>query len=189
MDTDTIDTIIAGITAAESGTYTDDPDDNGGPTKWGITLATLQDLQPGATADDVAALTIDQADAIYRQRYVNAPHFDAIIAIDPALAFEVVTWGVMSGPSVPAKALQRICNVMNQRGAAYSEITADGQFGPASQLALRQLYIKRGAMPHGASTIRLAFQSLFGAFLIMLAEGNAKDEDYIFGWLDKRVNV
>jgi lysozyme family protein len=187
---DSIDAIISGITAAESGTFTNNPDDAGGATRWGIDLGTLRTIRgPSVTAYDVAALSQDDANAIYRQRYIVAPHFDTIIALDEALASEVINCGVMSGPSTAAKMLQRVCNVMNQRGKAYSDITVDGQFGAGSQLALQQLFKLRGGTDAGIAAIRTAFVCLWGAFLIGLAETTPTDENFIYGWISQRVDA
>jgi lysozyme family protein len=191
MSTDPIQVIIDGVVAAESDRYTDIPGDNGGPTKYGITLATLAKNRPGqtVTAADVQSLTLAEATAIYRARYVTGPHFDTVIAFDPQLASYVVNAGVMSGPSVAAVMLQRVINVMNLRGKAYSDITADGNFGPASQAAMRSLYAFRGKTPQGIMAIRSAFVCLWGAKLIGFAEANPVDEDFVFGWIQGRVNA
>lgn len=60
------DTTMNLVLLHEGGDYTNDPNDNGGPTKWGITLP---DLTQGATSADIENLTRDQAKAIYRAKY------------------------------------------------------------------------------------------------------------------------
>ena len=67
----TVDQIIADVIKREGSKYTNDPTDRGGPTKYGITLRTLQawrrsqgqtrKLQP----HDVKILTREEAVAIY----------------------------------------------------------------------------------------------------------------------------
>lgn len=49
----------------EGGAYTNDPNDRGGPTKWGITIPDI----PGATAATIQALTQEQAGEIYSKKY------------------------------------------------------------------------------------------------------------------------
>lgn len=108
------DDIISDIIRREGGTYTDAAADRGGPTKWGITLAALQEVRPGAAADDVRLLTEDDARAIYAARFIHKPGFDQIA--DMRLRAEVVDWGVNSGAGAAAKALQTILAVIKPTG-------------------------------------------------------------------------
>ena len=102
----TDDDIIDGIIRREGSTYTNDPADPGGPTKYGITLATLRNYHhdDAVTADEVKALTESEARAIYRSLYIEIPGFGRI-KCDNLRAF-LVDWGVNSGPRTAIKALQ-----------------------------------------------------------------------------------
>jgi lysozyme family protein len=62
--------VIDDIIRREGDTYTDDPADRGGPTKYGITLALLRRLRPDATAADVQRLTEQEARDVYRTEFV-----------------------------------------------------------------------------------------------------------------------
>jgi lysozyme family protein len=85
--------IIATILLHEGSTYTNDPTDAGGPTKYGITLAELSAWRGhSCTADDVRDLSRDEAAAIYRARYLRP--FDMVI--DP-LRTNVIDFGVNAG--------------------------------------------------------------------------------------------
>lgn len=76
--------------------YTNHPDDNGGPTKGGITLATLSKWRKRpCTAADVEALTIDEVRAIYEHEYVAKPGFNRIR--DRDLRELVIDCGVLHG--------------------------------------------------------------------------------------------
>jgi lysozyme family protein len=118
--------IIDEILRREGSTYTDHPQDNGGPTRWGITLGTLQRSQPGATADDVRNLQEHVARAIYESEYILNPGFDRVP--DPWLRGLLVDFGVTSGPERAIEALQRSVGV-----------TEDGILGPATKAALLNL--------------------------------------------------
>lgn len=101
--------IIEAIIEREGG-YVDHPADRGGPTKYGITLATLRSwLNAQATADDVEALTKAQAAAIYQKRYVIDPGLDAIV--NDRLRGLVVDTYVMQTPKTAFSMLQRACGV------------------------------------------------------------------------------
>lgn len=98
--------IINALIEREGDEYTDDPADGGGPTKFGITRATLSEWRGAqATAEDVKKLERPEAEAIYRARYIQTPHFDAIASME--LRAAVVDAGVNSGPSAAVRMLQR----------------------------------------------------------------------------------
>lgn len=104
------------------GGYVDAPADAGGPTNMGITQATLTDWRGApVTADDVRALTRDEAGAIYQARYWNPIHGDALPAGVDLVVFDAA---VMSGIGEAAMMLQRTV------GAA-----ADGAIGPITLAA------------------------------------------------------
>lgn len=103
--------------------YTNRADDKGGPTKGGITLKTLQRHRPGATIDDLKALTLPQAAAIYLTDYLTP--FAAID--DDDLWHACVDYGVTSGPATAIKALQFAARV-----------PADGKFGRITAKAVNE---------------------------------------------------
>lgn len=123
-----IDTLIDNVIAREGG-YVNNAADNGGPTKYGITLATLhawRNVPVGA--GDVAALTIDEARQIYRKNYFPAG-FETIPDIE-TLEF-LFDFGVNSGVGAAVRALQV---VLKREGLYASAI--DGDFGVLSRAAL-----------------------------------------------------
>lgn len=94
---------------AEEGGYSDTPGDSGGPTNYGITLATLSAWRGRqCTAADVRALTQAQASAIYRSDYWGAVEGDYL---PPGLDLMTFDFGVTSGPGTSAILLQRVLDV------------------------------------------------------------------------------
>ncbi len=114
------------IFKAEGG-YSDTPGDSGGPTNFGITLATLKayDGNQALTADDVKKLAPATATEIYRTAYWNRMQCGALPA---GLDLEVFDFGVNSGPAESVKTLQKIVGV-----------TPDGSIGPITLAAVGQL--------------------------------------------------
>ena len=114
------------IFKAEGG-YSDTPGDSGGPTNFGITLATLKayDGNQSLTADDVKKLAPATATEIYRTAYWNRMQCGALPA---GLDLEVFDFGVNSGPAESVKTLQKIVGV-----------TPDGSIGPITLAAVGQL--------------------------------------------------
>ena len=78
-----VEKIADGIIEREGG-YVDDPHDPGGPTKFGVTLKTLQWLDVDldgdgvVTVDDVKQLTRDEARKIILSRYYRVPKIDLL---------------------------------------------------------------------------------------------------------------
>jgi lysozyme family protein len=115
---------LARVLAHEGG-YTNHPDDPGGPTNFGITIADYRKyVKPGATAADVKAMTLDEAKAIYRAKYWDALSCDALPA---GLDYAVFDYGVNSGIGRAAKVLQRVLNVAD-----------DGAIGSVTLAAARR---------------------------------------------------
>jgi len=129
--TDLIDDLITDVLAKEGG-YVNDPADAGGPTKFGITLATLHDWRKApVSAADVQSMGEEDARAIYRARYFPAGYEK--IPDRSLLAF-LFDFGVNSGPGAAVRALQ---TVMRRNGIYPHPI--DGDFGPLSRAALTQV--------------------------------------------------
>ncbi len=64
-------TIIQDMIAREGG-FINHPSDRGGPTKYGITIATLMDWRGrSVTIDDIQNLTVGEATEIYQAKYVK----------------------------------------------------------------------------------------------------------------------
>jgi lysozyme family protein len=183
-----IQSIIDGIIKREGSTYTNDPNDAGGPTKFGITLHTLASYRGGsATAGAVERLTIEEARHIYEWRYVSEPGFDYVLPISGVLAVELIDTGVNLGPPRATEMLQRALNSLNRQGKDYPDIKVDMLCGPATIKALRSYLTKRG--PEGEIVLLRALNCLQGAFYIGLAERRPTDESFLYGWLLNRVST
>lgn len=110
------------------GGFVDHPADRGGPTKYGITQATLSaHLGRTATVAEVRRLTRDVARGIYRRDYFAAPRIDQLPERVQPLLFDSA---VNHGPSRAIRFLQRVCN-----DAGFGTIVEDGAVGPATRAA------------------------------------------------------
>lgn len=156
-----VDTIISDVLAAEGG-YVDHPADRGGCTHYGITVATLAAWrQRPVTCADVAALTIDEARAIYRQRYITDPGLHQIR--DQRLQALLVDFGVHSGTQRAIKTLQRLLGV-----------AADGVIGPQTLAAIDHV---------GAPVVGRLLLQARGEFLADLLQRDATQRVFAAGWL------
>lgn len=88
--------VIDAILVREGSEYTNNPDDKGGPTKWGITQKTLsQYLGRPATEDEVRNMTRDMAVEIYKALYINP--FMYLPSMSPRLLGLLVDSAVQHG--------------------------------------------------------------------------------------------
>lgn len=115
-----IDDIITDVMKAEGwDTYTNHPNDRGGPTKWGITLNAWSEWRGrDVDANDVKSITEAQAREFYETEYVIAPRFHQLPEMVRAM---VIDCGVNHGPRAASKWVQRAIGVKQ-----------DGILGPIS---------------------------------------------------------
>lgn len=99
------------------GGYVDHPNDPGGATNKGVTLASFRKyVKPNGTKADLKKLTTDQASAVYYKHYW-APIWGPQLPSGVDMA--VFDYGVNSGPGTAIKVLQRVVGCV-----------ADGKVGP-----------------------------------------------------------
>lgn len=84
-------------------------------TKWGISAASYPDL-------DIQALTIDDAEGIYRRDFLDIIKADRY---EDGVAFQLLDFAVNSGPQAALRAIQQAINVK-----------VDGIIGPVTLKAL-----------------------------------------------------
>ena len=161
-----------------NGKFTDDPNDSGGATRYGITEAVAR---ANGYKGDMSQLPRDTAAAIYLKKYWEAPGINLIDDIHPLLAERMLVFGVLAGPKTSVQFLQRCLNVLNKNGKDFPDVTVDGTVGPkATILALKAFISKRG--DDGKLVLLGMVASLQSAYLIELAERRPKDEEYEYGW-------
>jgi lysozyme family protein len=175
------DTIIGEVLQREGG-YSNNPDDSGGPTRWGVTQ---REARLNGYHGDMRDFPQEMAIKIYRDKYWDKLHLDDIWLIDRGVAGKVFDIGVNLGLYQAARFLQRGLNVLNQKGTVYGDLVVDGLIGPATINALRR-YIKYRAKVGGVIMVKL-LNVLQGAYYVELAERREKDETFVFGWLRTRI--
>lgn len=168
------------VDVVEGPEYTNDPNDSGGATKYGITQHTLSDWRGHlVTPEEVANLSRDEALEIYRHLYVVKPGFDKVAVVAQSVALEVIDTGVNMGQSASTKFLQRCLNVLAH------PVGVDGVCGPATVAALQRYVTRRGAK--GVAVLVVALNCLQGDKYISLAESDPEKQTFVFGWLTQRV--
>ena len=111
------------FTLAEEGGYSNDPADSGGPTNWGITIGDLERWRRcDCSADDVRAVSRDEAAAIYHAIYWTPLRCGEL---RPGLDLLVFDCAVNPGQGWTARTLQ-----------ACAGVVPDGVLGPVTMTAL-----------------------------------------------------
>lgn len=177
---------ISDIIDAEIGVeggYSNNSDDPGGETMWGVTKENARLFGYLGAMKDMPRAT---AVAIYSAMFVSGPHFDLILKISAPIAAVLVDTGVNMGVHIASGFLQRSLNIFNRQGIDYDDLPVDFNVGPATIAALQSFLQKR--TPDGESVMLKALNCLRGARYIAIAEANPKLEDFEFGWFKNRID-
>lgn len=137
MARETLPTALALMFGHEGG-YVNAKTDRGGPTKYGITHRTLAAHRGVAsvTAAQVKALTLKEAEEIYRRSYWTQSGGDLLpVGLDYA-AFD---YGVNSGPARAVKSLQKVVGVTQDGIVGGQTVAAVGRY-PGGVSALIRAY-------------------------------------------------
>jgi lysozyme family protein len=117
-----VEQMIDDVIRREGG-YVDHPQDRGGPTRFGITQATLsRHLGRPASAEEVRGLERTVAAEIYRREYYAKPGLDTLPERIQPFTFDAA---VNHGPSRAIRFVQQVCT-----DAGYGPLAIDGACGP-----------------------------------------------------------
>lgn len=155
-----IDDLLMEIIQREGIKDTNNPNDSGGRTKYGIS----EKYHPEAWAK--GSPTLEQAKDIYFNLYVVKPNLHRI---QPEwLMAQVVDFGVHSGPATAIKHLQKILNVKD-----------DGIFGSQTEDALKT---------QNPSSINNRLVKSRVLMMSRLVQKRPKDLEFIFGWHNRALS-
>ena len=166
------------------GGYSNNPNDSGGETNWGITVGVARINGYMGKMKDMSRET---AVLIYKNEYWLKPGLDDINNINEDIAGEMFDTGVNCGQVKAVLYLQMALNALNRRGKDYSDIAEDGKIGPKTLAALKTFVQKRGK--DGINVILRMLNVLQGYHYIELARAREKDEEFVFGWFRTRVVI
>ena len=176
------DQLIDALIDREGG-FVHHPDDRGGPTRYGITVAVAR---AHGYAGPMATLPRTEAFSIYRRLFWLRPRFNAVAERSVRIAAELFDTGVNMGPAVATTFLQRALTALNRNGSDYLDITPDGRVGPRTLHALDAFLHVRGK-PSGETVLMRALEALQGERYLRLAEKRPANESFLYGWLANRL--
>jgi lysozyme family protein len=169
-------------TVGLEGGYSDNPNDPGGETNWGITVAVAR--AHGYTGP-MASMPIATAQAIYQEAYWNLIHLDLIDVHSSAIAEKMFDTAVNCGVSIPGPFLQRALNAFSDRGTQYPAVAVDGQIGAMTVTALTLYLARRGAA--GERVMIAALNAQQGVRYLDLLDANPRLGDFEYGWFANRI--
>ena len=130
------------------GGYINHPSDPGGETNFGVTRAVYEQYAGRQVMDgEMEGLTHDDVYPIYRENYWNRVRGDDLPS---GVDWSVFDWGVNSGTSRAAKALQRIAGVEQDGGIGPMTLQAVLEVEPAE--IVEQMHHMRDGFYRSLST-------------------------------------
>lgn len=184
-----VKTFINNTIQAEGG-YVDNEDDSGGETNFGITYNTAMKFGYEWIyynwAGNMQIMPIEFAQDIYAYDYYFRPKINLVAEESQLLAEELFDTGVNTGSKTPIKWLQRLLNVLNNKGTYYDDIDVDGYLGGDTITAYKGLCAKRGDS-QAENIIYNGLNAMQAVHYIELAEKREKDETFVYGQLLHRV--
>ena len=158
------DTAFGRLMSYEGG-YSNDPDDPGGETNFGISKRSFPEV-------DIANLTEEQAKVIYLEKFWIPLRLNHVV--EPNIAAEIFEQGVNLGNKMAVKNAQSALNYLG------GGLKVDGDMGPVTVGAI-----------NGFKDQHLLFRILNGiqfCYYLNLVKVNLKQRKYARGWL-RRIEV
>ncbi len=148
-------------------------DENTGEySKFGISLAFLKGIRTAATKDDITALQLNQAEALYYEHFWKK--IKLYLIDNDAVAFRLFDLCVNTGQGTGVRLLQRALVALG------AELKVDGQLGPTTAALVN-------AMPDGELLPELVNQARLRYQLI--ASKDPRHAGDLNGWLERLKRV
>lgn len=158
------------------GGYSDNANDAGGPTQFGITQVVAR---ANGYTGPMKDLTLATAKAIAKSAYWDLYNMDAIAFHAPLLA--QLMFDISYNGGYPGKWLQRALNAMSRP----APLIVDGVIGGLSVAVLGNFMSLRGKDAE-IVLMRLLYCQR-GVYFLELAEASGPDATFIYGWADGRL--
>lgn len=164
------------------GGLSNDPDDHGGLTKYGITQATWSAYckATGRAVSSVSRITHEDAEAVYERNYWHAAGLDRIEGRVPQTVLnEIYDAGVNCGIGASAKFAQAAYNLIATDGM--QRLAVDGKIGPLSARAIAEICERY------KDAYLAALRGQRYAHYVAIVERTNSQRKFIRGWLKRLV--
>jgi len=162
------------------GGYSSNPNDAGGETMHGITAKLAR--AHGYTGP-MKDMPLSEAYRISKIEFWDSLNLDKVVLVSYEVALEMYDTRFNTGQCY----LQRALNKFNRMGRLYPDIKEDGDIGGQTIAALEAFMLTRGKTAE--AVLLKALNSLQGAYYFSITDRREVNEDFIFGWFDKRVEI
>lgn len=173
--------LITAIIAREGG-YSNNPNDAGGETNYGITAKVWR---ANGFIGEIRNAPRWMAGNIYFNQYIANPQFDFLHDLSVSVGDEVIDTGVNMGPVVAGRLLQRALNAFNFNEQYGKPLIIDGVCGSATRSTLIKYVAHRGAQ--GERVLLAALNGLQAVRYIELTEAKESQRQFAYGWINGRV--
>lgn len=166
------------------GYWTDDPDDPGGLTIWGISARSYP--------DDVAIMKdMDRETARTWAKNIYYRDFWSMCGAEHLAneglgltAMQVFDLSITSSVMTAVKLLQQALNGLGGSGYKWSPLVLDGGFGPRTLSAVRAHYNYNRANSNRPLLLARAYQAERAAYYLMLSREHGRGK-HVDGWLNR----
>ncbi len=158
-------TVLFETGGKKDGAYTNDPDDEGGETKFGISKKAHPSLR-------IKTLTYKRAIAIYKKKYYH-PLYEKINS--SKIAFKLLDMSVLMGTKSPIRSLQRTL-----KRVLKVKLKVDGIYGPLTHKALNSANRLQEKDIYSGLIKRIGYKLIWISW-------RKKNRKYLKGWM-KRAN-
>lgn len=169
--------IIATVLNLEGG-YVNNPLDPGGETNHGVTVQVARDNGYTGSMKD---LPVEFAQQVYYDKYIVKPGFLPMVAIQPAVAEELIDTGINTGPARPSRWFQQTLNALSNSGKSYPQINVDGRVGPDTIKTYQSLEKVRGRIKACHLTLKM-LDGYQAAHYVAI-----NNPTFTVGWFDHRI--
>lgn len=168
--------------AESEGGYSNNPNDLGGETMYGVTEEVARRKGYRGPMKDLSA---EEAADIGYSTYWEPLHLDEV-ALTQDTTYEDVAYRLYDisfnmGPGNAGKIFQRCLNSLNNQGRLYSDVPIDGAVGNRTMRAFRSYSSYR--KEEGALPLYTCISGLQTAHYIRISEARAQNETFTYGWL------
>lgn len=171
---------IAEVIEREGGSkFTNRAADRGRATRWGVTEANMRRMGWTGDAKD---FPYDLAYKFYELVWDEC-RCDDLATFNPDLTIYVFDFAVHSNAQRAGNRLQRVLNVLNNRGKLYPDITVDGDIGSQTLASLAAFARIRGE--GGLRMLAEVFKALRIGLCFDLAEKSEDQEENATGWFNR----
>jgi len=157
------------------GIYSDNKNDRGGKTKFGITEKTAQSY---GWKESIELLPLYIAEKIYYSRYWNKARLSEVAVYSPTIALEIFESGVNCGIKRSCKWFQKALNALR----TIDDLEEDGIIGKKT---LKALSYRRHYLDH--ITIIKIMNAYQAMHYVLLCKNDPSQKEFIRGWF-KRVD-